>query len=172
MLSEGQVQDDGQPIDVAKSQLLPPEELIKKSIDRLKDATDLQEKTHFCLIALAVCTSMGEDNPDATDFAALVWAQTLDLDQKLWIEWLKTQPDLTDLGLRQLVLDTTLFGALVKECRKADALKDVAYGRHIEGNVLKKLPANMDGNEMARLLRSVTMQKESMQGKSLVVAHY
>ena len=172
MLSEGQVQDDGQPIDVAKSQLLPPEELIKKSIDRLKDATDLQEKTHFCLIALAVCTSMGEDNPDATDFAAFVWAQTLHLDEKLWLEWLNTQTDLTDPSLRQLALDATLFGSLVQECRKAETLKDVAYGRHMEASVLKKLERKMAGDEMARLLRSVTMQKESMQGKSLVVAHY
>ena len=166
---EGQVQDS---IDVTKSKMLPPEKLIEMSLEQLRHATDRQERIRLCLIALAVCTSMGEENPEASDYAALVWARSLQLDLRLWLEWLSTQPDLTDPALKSLAMDSTLFGALIQECRKTETLGDLVYGRHIEAAVLKKLGSDIDGNEMARLLRSITAQKESMQGKSLVVAHY
>jgi hypothetical protein len=162
----------GPPVDVPNSKPWPPKQLIDMSLEQLEFASTKEDRLRLCLIGLAVCASIGEIESEASEQAARVWARSLELDAKSWMRWISTHQDLTDSNLRQLALDSTVFGALVQECRKDESLKEVAYGRHIEANVMKHLGKNIHAAEMARLLRSVTMLRDSMQGKSLVVAHY
>ena len=155
--------------DVESSQLLSPEDLISMAMTQLAKATNKDDRVRLCLIGLAVCTSLDDA---ASDQAAHVWAQTLQLDWDLWMEWIRTQNDLTDVKLRAAVLDNTVFGALLMECRKDEFLREVTFGRHIDSKIMDKLGERTVQRELLRLLHSAISNTDSMSAESLVVSSY
>jgi len=149
-----------------------PVELVRIAIHKLQTAVSLEDRVRFATIALAVCNAM-EDTATSIDYTAQVWAETLKLDEPLWDNWIKTESDLTNESLKERMMDSTVFGALLEECRIAEfsTMSKVMYGRHIESAVLDKLGSS-NPLEFSRLLRSLTANPDAMQGQSLIAAAY
>lgn len=149
-----------------------PEELVLLALQRLPRATSLDDRVRFATIALAVCNAI-EDTGASIDYTAQVWAEALRLDEAQWMTWLKTESDLTSSTLRDRMMEGTIFGALLSECRKEETMSSVTYGRHIESAVIEKIGGGVSKLEFSRLLRSVTSSPaDSIQAQSLVVASY
>ena len=142
------------------------------ALHKLEEASSMDEKIRFATIALAVCSAM-EDSVAALDHTAHVWTEALRLDDSKWNTWLTTEEDLSSPGLRDRILSSSVFGVLLRECRKeASSMSSVTYGRHIESVVLDKVGAEGNKLELSRLLRSVASQGNAIKGQSLVVASY
>jgi hypothetical protein len=148
-----------------------PEQLVLLALQRLQEATTMDDRVRFATIALAVCNAM-EDASTSIDSTANVWAEALRLDESLWMNWLRMESDLTSRTLKHRVMVDTVFGALLSECRKDKTMSTVCYGRHIESAVLDKVGGDIAKLEFSRLLRSVTASSDSIQAQSLVVASY
>lgn len=148
----------------------PPEELIGLALMKLTGALSKDEQIRFAVAALAVCNSIEESNA-SLDYTAQVWAETLRLDEAKWTNWLKTESDLASPALKADMLTTTVFGALLEECRREQNMSSVTYGRHIESTVLDKI-GNGNTLEFSRLLRSATADPSAYQGQSLIAAKY
>lgn len=151
--------------------LRTPQELVYLALQRLQQVGKTEERVHFTTIALAVCAAM-EENELSVGLAAQVWAEALRLDASKWNEWLHSEVDLASSDLRNDILQNTVFGSLLLECRKDETMSLVTYGRHIESSVLDKVGGGANQVEFSRLLRSVTSTADSIQAQSLVVATY
>jgi hypothetical protein len=160
---------EGQDEKVETAQLWPPEKLIELAMEQLENATTKDDRVRLCLIGLAICASIDDPSKSHTTH---VWAQSLQLDSDVWLEWIRTQNDLTDANLRELALDSTVFGGLIRECRTDASLQDVTYGRHIEHLVMEKMGNDNFKNEMCRLLRSVCANSDIMAAQTLLVSSY
>ena len=91
------------------------------------------------------------------------------------MQLLQTETDLASPHLRDRMRHETVFGALLLECAKDAGFSNngVAYGRHLEADVLDQVVGGEHQLEFSRLLRSVTATEAStIQGASLVVATY
>lgn len=70
-----------------------------------------------------------------------------------WREWIQNQDDLSRDALAQQILDTTVFGGLLKECGDEEALSNVAFSESMEQETLEQFGST--GESLRRLLRNV-----------------
>lgn len=148
-----------------------PEELIGLALKKLTSAQDRDDQVHFAIDALAVSNAI-EDSNASLDYTAQVWAEALRIDETKWSTWMKTENDLSSSTLKQNILEGTVFGALLQECRQENNMSSVTYGRHIESAVLEKMGSGASTLEFSRLLRSATADPGAYQGRSLIAATY
>ncbi len=151
--------------------LQAPEQLVVTAVQRLRDSASMDDRVRFATIALAVCNAM-DDNAASIESTSQVWAEALRLDKSIWISCFKMESDLTSPALKDRIMEDTIFGNLLHECRREGTMSTVSYGRHIESAVIEKVGGGIGKMELTRLLRSVTASPDSIQAKSLVVASY
>jgi hypothetical protein len=151
--------------------LRSPEELLSWAIDdKVGQFKDQSDRLQYCLLGLAICLTMDDkvgSNGDESEMAlgaARLWAKAILLESPLWREWIQTQPDLTDPELTGLIMDSTLFGRLLKHSWRDREMKRVTFGPSLERNVLALLKWDyVATTEMQRLLQHVCRQGRKRQ---------
>ena len=148
------------------------DDLMGVALEKLTDTgiISVEDRVRCAIDALAVCNAI-EEGSASFDYTAQVWAEALRLDEAKWTHWLKTRGDLTSPELKMSMMQDTVFGALLQECRQEPNMSSVTYGRHIESAVLEKI-GNGNPLEFSRLLRSATADPDACQGQSLIAARY
>lgn len=152
-----------------ENRLMAPDELVQLALKKLVATSNgVEDRVRLATIALAVCAAM-EDGKMSVEFTAHVWAECFRLDSGLWKQWVQHE-DAID---KDRFYQDTVFGVLLEECRKDDSLTGVRYGRHIEAAVLDKIGQNHGSKvEISRLLRTVTVLDDAIQGQSMIVSTY
>jgi hypothetical protein len=151
--------------------LMPPEKLIDLALNKLADAYDIDDRVKFALIALAVCTSISDESV-VFENTSKVWSECLLLNGAQWTEWstLGFGEDLQ--SVREEALTETVFGVLLRECRKDHSLAKVTYGRHIESEVIDRVQGDENRESFTRLLRTVATPTDTVVGESMMVSSF
>jgi hypothetical protein len=152
-----------------ENRLMAPEELVQLALQKLVATNNgVEDRVRLATIALAVCAAM-EDGKMSLEFTAHVWAECFRLDAALWKQWVQHEDNIS----KERFYQDTVFGVLLEECRKDGNMAVVCYGRHIETAVLDKIGQNQGSKvEISRLLRSVTVVEDAIQGQSMIVSTY
>ena len=135
--------------------ILSPERLLSLALDKLELEThvSLEEKVQTAVVALTIA-GVSEDR---IRLSAQVWSAAISADRERWMEWLQTQDDMTDPELREIILESTVFGGLWNEVQGQHE-EDVCYGNAMDNLVLERLGVDgaLSAMEMRRLLQFVT----------------
>jgi hypothetical protein len=165
MLTEGEIADKDEP-------LLLPNELVELAMKKLQDTFVQEERIRMAIVGLAVCNAM-EDQQAAMEHTARFWAECLLCDAARWTEWALEGVGDQIAELREEALATTVFGRLLEECRKDDALGKVTYGRHIESAVIDRVQGDEGRESLIRVLRGVAAAPaDSMKMQSMMVSSF
>ena len=88
----------------------------------------------------------------------IIWYHAIVANVELWKAWLNGRMDLSDVALRDLVLQGTVFGGLFQQSVGVDEWKDVSF-HAIESDIFSKLgelePLFLDAG-FCRLVRNAT----------------
>jgi hypothetical protein len=128
-------------------------------IDASNSIKPKEDATRYCYLGLLTClTYENEDNQRRN--AAQVWAKSIDIDWgTMWKDWIRTNHDLSSTALAEAVLDSTVFGGLLRECAAdKDAFAAVNFSiDSMETEILDRLGFGSQGAEsLRRLLYSVS----------------
>ncbi|KAG7368897.1 hypothetical protein IV203_031640 [Nitzschia inconspicua] len=151
--------------------LLPPVKLIEVAIEKLNEARSIEEQVEIAVVALTLCTTL-------TDQAAIwenkvkVWTEILLLNGALWSEWARGGFGNDLEYVRGEILDNTVFGSILKECRKDSNMARVAYGRDMETEVIDRVYGDENRESFTRLLRAVAAPTQTGTGESLMVSAF
>lgn len=141
-------------------ELLSPERLLSLALDKMELETHvpMEDKVQTAVIALAIAGA----SEDRIRLAAQVWSACIVADRDRWMEWLQTQDDMEDAQLREIILETTLFGALWQAVQ-GEHDTDVLYGNVMDTFVLERLGIDgaLGAMQMRRLLGFVTTPVDS-----------
>jgi hypothetical protein len=143
------------------------EQLLNMAMDKLLNhSATMDESIQLCMVGLSIAKAEDDSNT-----AARVWSLAILKDRFKWEQWITTKEDLTSPALRNLILDTTVFGGLWKLMQGLSLeYHSVQYDTPLEKGVIEALGFDAVGQtEMKRLLRSVTTVVLSG-SKSLMVA--
>ena len=143
------------------------EQLLNVAMDKLLNhSATMDESIQLCMVGLSIAKAEDDSNT-----AARVWSLAILKDRFKWEQWITTKEDLTSPALRNLILDTTVFGGLWKLMQGLSLeYHSVQYDTPLEKGVIEALGFDAVGQtEMKRLLRSVTTVVLSG-SKSLMVA--
>jgi len=152
----------------ANKPLMSAERLLSLMFDQLervnKDgggSNTMEESVQLCLIGLAICRSMDEnDTTEIATSASRVWAKSLMVDlSSTWVELIQSQQTVTAQALKESILGSTVFGRLFEEYDentrkgKEHEVDPVAF-QHLEETVLERLGLDRTTHaEMKRLLQ-------------------
>ena len=96
------------------TKLWSADRLLDLAIHRAQQQSDINDKVAKLMLGLAACTTFDNIN-QKRESATSLWVEVVAMDLEFWNEHVTGQSDAIFGSMTSLVLDTTVFGGLLKE---------------------------------------------------------
>ena len=138
------------------TKLWSADRLLDLAIQNAQQLSDVNHKVAMLVLGLTVCITF-DNIKEMQDNAILFWMNVILMDVDFWREHVTGQSDAVFRSMARVVLDTTVFGGVLKETEGVDGWNDVSYDA-VEDAVVERL-YDIDSNRMnlgLRRLLSIT----------------